>query len=104
MQLARFMLASLGWGRFILIVVCLLGAGQVEAVNVNQATVQQLQQVKGIGPKTAERIIEERERAGPYRSLQDLSDRIKGIGPKRLLGLKEAGLSLESSTEKNTKK
>lgn len=104
MQLARFILASLGWGRSILIVICLFSAWRVEAVNVNQATVQQLQQVKGIGPKTAERIIEERERAGPYRSLQDLSDRIKGIGPKRLLGLKEAGLNLEPTTEKNPKK
>lgn len=104
MQLARFILASLGCGRYILVLVCLFSAWQVEAVNLNQATVQQLQQVKGIGPKTAERIIEERERAGPYSSLQDLSDRIKGIGPKRLLGLKEAGLSLDPPIEKTPKK
>lgn len=96
MRLARLFFSPLWLGRCVM-ALCLLGvAWQVEAINLNQATAQQLQQVKGIGPKTAERIIEERERAGPYSSFQDLSDRIKGIGPKRLLGFQEAGLHLDS--------
>ncbi len=108
MQLARLFCSPLWLGRCVM-ALCLLGmAWQVEAINLNQATAQQLQQVKGIGPKTAERIIEERDRAGPYSSLQDLSDRIKGIGPKRLLGFQEAGLSLEpgptSTAEKTSQK
>lgn len=83
------------WGRFIVCLVLLGWAWQAQAVNLNQASLQQLQQIKGIGPKTAERIIHERDRAGPFSSLQDLSDRVKGIGPKRLSGLHEAGLTTE---------
>ncbi|MEZ2721519.1 ComEA family DNA-binding protein [Paenalcaligenes hominis] len=97
------------WGRVIVCVVLLAWAWQAQAVNLNQASLQQLQQIKGIGPKTAERIIHERDRAGPFSSLQDLSDRIKGIGPKRLSGLHEAGLTIEPMpavppADKNTKK
>ncbi len=107
MRLVRFFRSPLGWGRCVMMLVLMGAAWQAEAVNLNTATTQQLQQIKGIGPKTAERIIEERDRAGPYSSLQDLSDRIKGIGPKRLLGLQNSGLHLSStppsSNEKNPK-
>ena len=68
------------------------------AVDLNQASLQELQQIKGIGPKTAQRILEERDRAGAFDSLQDLSDRVKGIGPKRLQGLQEAGLHIAPTT------
>lgn len=80
-----------------LIQVCLffvlvLSSFQVVAVDLNQATVTDLQQIKGIGPKTAELIVSERSRGGPFDSLQDLSDRVKGIGPKRLVVLEASGL------------
>lgn len=81
---------------------------QAGAVDLNQATVTDLQQIKGIGPKTAERIIAERSRAGDFDSLQDLSDRVKGIGPKRLIDLEASGLKAGKPlplkpTEKSTK-
>lgn len=75
----------------------------VSAVDLNQASAAELRQIKGIGPKTAESILAERERAGPFDSLQDLSDRVKGIGPKRVSGLEAAGLKVGvSAPEKNT--
>lgn len=82
-----------------LLLLCVLSvlAWQAGAVDLNQATMVELRQIKGIGPKTAERIIEERTRAGPFDSLQDLSDRVKGIGPKRLATLEERGLRIGSS-------
>lgn len=55
-----------------------------EAVNVNQSTAEELQTIKGIGPKTAERIIEERERAGDFLGPEDLVNRVKGLGEKSL--------------------
>lgn len=64
------------------------------AHDVNQATHEQLLQIKGIGPKTAQLIIAERERAGPYSSYDDLALRVKGIGPKKLLQMQESGLRL----------
>ena len=61
------------------------------SVDVNRANVQQLQQIKGIGAKTAHRIVVERAR-GPFESLEHLSERLSGIGPKTIIKLKNAGL------------
>lgn len=97
MRLARFLFGPIVWARLFLFFTLTLVAVQAAAIDLNQATALQLQQIKGIGPKTAERIIEERDRAGPYRSLQDLSDRIKGIGAKRVVSLEQAGLKVVSS-------
>ena len=52
-------------------------------ININTATLDQLQTLKGIGPKTAARIIAQRKKVGYFRSLEDLMQ-IKGIGPKTL--------------------
>lgn len=61
------------------------------AVDVNVASAQELRQVKGIGTRTAERIVAERAR-GAFESLEHLSERLSGIGPKTIVKLKEAGL------------
>ena len=68
--------------------------GLVLAIDVNNATQQQLQDVRGIGPRTAQVIIDERKRGGRYESFDDLSDRVKGIGPKKAASLRAAGLTL----------
>jgi len=67
--------------------------GVAHAIDVNTATQEQLRGVRGIGPKTAQIIIEERSRGGRYESLEDLSDRVKGIGPKKAAALQAAGLT-----------
>jgi competence protein ComEA len=51
-------------------------------INVNRATAAQLQTLPGIGPKLAQRILDERAR-GRFRSVDDLR-RVSGIGPKTL--------------------
>jgi competence protein ComEA len=51
-------------------------------ININEASVVDLQKLPHIGPKFAERIIAER-RKGRFRSVEDLR-RVSGIGPKRL--------------------
>ena len=52
-----------------------LAATAASAVDVNSATVQQLESVSGIGPSTARTIVQERERAGAFESLDDLAER-----------------------------
>jgi len=52
-------------------------------VNINTATVEQLQAVKGIGPKTAEAIVAYRNEHGAFKSIDEL-EKIKGIGEKSL--------------------
>lgn len=62
------------------------------ALDVNQANAQQLEGVRGIGPRMAEIIVKERERGGKFESLNDLAERVRGIGPKKAQALQEAGL------------
>jgi competence ComEA-like helix-hairpin-helix protein len=53
-----------------------------QPVDINSATVEQLQQVPGIGPKMAEAIVHMRETSGPFRRVDDLLA-IRGIGKKK---------------------
>ena len=55
-------------------------------LDLNKATAEEFEALPGIGPKTAERIVEDRVRRGRFRSAKDLS-RVKGIGPKTLARL-----------------
>lgn len=80
------------FARLVLGAACLAACGWAQAVDVNSAQLHDLRKVQGIGPKTAQLIIDERERGGPYESLTDLSDRVKGIGPKKAARLGSAGL------------
>jgi competence protein ComEA len=57
-------------------------------VDLNTATVDQLEALPGIGPTIAAAIVEHRDRSGPFRSVDDLLD-VAGIGPSRLEQLRE---------------
>ena len=50
-------------------------------VNLNTATVDQLTTLPGVGPKLAARIVEYRQKAGSFRSPQELMN-VKGIGER----------------------
>lgn len=64
------------------------GSGGTEAiVNLNTATLEQLETLPGIGPVLAQRIIDHREAHGPFGSVEDLLE-VSGIGEKRLADLK----------------
>jgi len=71
-----------------------LAGSDAMAVDLNTATAEQLQSLRGIGPKTAQIILQERERGGRFESIEDLSDRVRGIGPKRAQALQAAGLTV----------
>ncbi|MCC6545955.1 DUF655 domain-containing protein [Candidatus Sumerlaeota bacterium] len=51
-------------------------------VYVNRATQEDLETLALVGEKLAVRILEERSARGPYRSADDLTKRVKGIGPR----------------------
>ncbi len=57
-------------------------------VNVNAASVEELQQLHRVGRKTAEAIISYRNENGPFSSLDDLTN-IRGIGPKTVARFRE---------------
>ena len=57
-------------------------------VDVNSATVEELMAVKGIGVSLAQRIVEFREKNGPYKDVDDLL-KVQGIGEKSLDRIRE---------------
>lgn len=71
-----------------------LAMAPAQALDVNTASAQQLESVRGLGPRMAEVIVRERTRGGRFDSLEDLSDRVRGIGPKRAQALQAAGLTV----------
>ena len=57
-------------------------------VNLNKASLEELKQVKGLGGKRAQDIIDHRETNGKFKSVDDLK-KVSGIGAKTVEKLKE---------------
>ncbi len=57
-------------------------------ININTANSTQLQTVPGIGPSTAEKILQMRKSYGPFKSVGDLMA-IRGLGAKRMDKMKK---------------
>jgi competence protein ComEA len=63
------------------------GSPAKPAINLNTATLEQLETLPGIGRKTAERIVEYRTKSGTFKRIEELMN-VKGIGEKSFLKLK----------------
>ncbi|MHB9112353.1 MAG: helix-hairpin-helix domain-containing protein [Thermoleophilia bacterium] len=61
--------------------------GASQPVNLNAATLDQLTSLDGIGPKTAQKIIEYREAHGGFTSIEELLE-VPGIGPAKFEQIK----------------
>ena len=64
-----------------LISVIQVNAGDIEKININTATAEELMQLNGVGAKYADRIIAYREKYGPFKKPEDIM-RVSGIGRK----------------------
>jgi comEA protein len=71
----------------------------LKPININTANSEELQQVPGIGPVTAEKILQMRKSYGTFKSVDDLLS-IRGIGKKRLEKMRKY-LAVSKSTAGN---
>ena len=59
-----------------------------DKININTASADELQLLSGVGPSTANAIVDYREQNGAFGSVEDLVN-IKGIGEKKVANLAE---------------
>lgn len=63
------------------------------AVDVNKATPAELDGIKGIGPATSGKILDERKK-GNFKSWEDLIERVKGVGVGNAAKFSAEGLTV----------
>ena len=76
--------------KFLLILgmwLAMMGAALAQ-VNINTATKDQLDGLKGIGPAKAQAIIDYRTKNGPFKTVDDL-EKVNGIGPATMKDLRD---------------
>jgi len=56
-------------------------------VNLNTASAAELEKLPGVGARTAARIVEYRQKKGPFKKIEELMN-VQGIGEKSFLKLK----------------
>ncbi len=57
------------------------GSESSKLININTASSEELQSLTGVGPSTAEKIIQYRQTSGPFEKIQDIKN-VSGIGEK----------------------
>ncbi|KAA0235974.1 MAG: hypothetical protein JJLCMIEE_00623 [Acidimicrobiales bacterium] len=62
--------------------------GAEQAVDLNTASASELEELPGVGPTTAEAIIDYRESVGPFRSVEELLE-VRGIGDAKMAQLRD---------------
>lgn len=64
-------------------------SGTTGKVNINCATADELQQLNGVGPALAQRIVDDRKANGAFATIEDLK-RVSGIGDKKFASLADS--------------
>ncbi len=63
-------------------------ASAAESINLNSATAAQIASLPGIGQKTAELVVQYRQKNGPFKKIEEIMN-VRGIGEKSFLRIKD---------------
>jgi competence ComEA-like helix-hairpin-helix protein len=81
---------------FILILIISINFILADCVDINTASISELDEIKWVGPVTAENIVNSR----PFESVDDLI-KVSGIGDIKLQDIKDQGLACVQNQEEN---
>ena len=83
--------------KLLAIVAMLFAMSAFAAVDVNKASLAELDAVKGIGPALSTKIVDERKK-GNFKDWNDLITRVSGVGEKSAANLSAAGLTVGTTS------
>ena len=63
-------------------------AAPIEKVNLNSATLEQLQTLPGVGPSLAKKILEHRTKNGKFNKIEEIIN-VKGVGEKKFQKMRD---------------
>ncbi len=82
--------------KFITLVSLLSATLCFAALDINKATEAELDSIKGIGPGTSSKILDERKKS-PFKDWQDFIGRVKGIGPVKAKKFSSEGVTVNGA-------
>jgi comEA protein len=68
-------------------------------VNLNSATAAQIASLPGIGPTTADLVVQYREKNGPFKKIEEIMN-VRGVGEKSFLRIKDRLTVTDAKSEK----
>lgn len=85
--------------KILAIMAMLYAAACFAAVDVNKATAAELDSIKGIGPGTSTKILDERKK-GAFKNWTDFIERVKGVGDSNAAKYSAEGMTVNGETFK----
>ena len=72
------------------------GLTWAQQIDLNKATEVELDGLKGVGPVLTREMLNERKKA-PFKNWDDVTSRVKGIGPQKARSLSEQGVRVQGT-------
>lgn len=72
------------------------GLTWAQQIDLNKASEVELDALKGVGPVLTKELMNERKKA-PFKDWEDVTSRVKGLGPQKASSLSEQGVRVQGS-------